>query len=64
MGGPYEYMKFQKAASGYCATNWDTLRGWYEKKLYPKADKNRFRFVLFRKTIRALQVKNTPVFKV
>ena len=45
MGGPYEYMKFQKAATEYCGTKWDTLQSWYEEKLYPKADERRFRSV-------------------
>ena len=47
MGGPYEYMKFQKAATEYCGTKWDTLQSWYEEKLYPKADERRFGLVRF-----------------
>ncbi|KAK3095111.1 hypothetical protein FSP39_010449 [Pinctada imbricata] len=43
MGGVYDSKKFDLEAEKFCKTDWSTLQGWYEKKLYPNADENRFR---------------------
>lgn len=32
----------------FCGTKWSTLQSWYEEKLYPRADENRFRSVKVR----------------
>lgn len=41
MGGRYDYYKFRRAASDYCALSWSTLETRYNKQLYPKADHER-----------------------
>ncbi len=45
MAGPYEYLKFEKAAKDYCSTKYETLKRWYDENLYPKATLDRFRCV-------------------
>ncbi|XP_064600465.1 ectonucleoside triphosphate diphosphohydrolase 4-like isoform X2 [Liolophura sinensis] len=48
MAGPYNSDKFVGAAKNYCNTEWSTLMDWYERKLYPKADQQRFRLQCFK----------------
>lgn len=48
MSGSYNYNSFVKAAQDYCSTEWKTLEKWYNAKLYPKADENRFRKQCFK----------------
>ena len=43
MAGPYDYSKFEHAASEYCGTTWSTLERWYKENLFPFADKHRFK---------------------
>lgn len=48
IGGIYNFEKFKFEAKKFCGTKWSTLQSWYEEKLYPRADENRFRFQCFK----------------
>jgi len=41
LGGQYNFFKFKEAAAEYCGTSWSILESRYNRKLYPKADKDR-----------------------
>lgn len=40
-GGQYNFFKFKEAAAQYCSLNWSVLESRFNRKLYPKADKDR-----------------------
>ncbi|XP_059163251.1 ectonucleoside triphosphate diphosphohydrolase 4-like isoform X2 [Physella acuta] len=48
IGGQYDYTKFHQDAKEFCSTDWNILHDRYKKKLYPKADDDRFRFQCFK----------------
>lgn len=41
LGGQYNFFKFKDAAAEYCSTKWPVLESRFNKKLYPKADRER-----------------------
>ncbi|ESO90324.1 hypothetical protein LOTGIDRAFT_123541 [Lottia gigantea] len=42
IGGTYNHDKFQTESEEFCKTSWSKLQKRYKKKLYPKADNDRF----------------------
>ncbi|XP_056005681.1 ectonucleoside triphosphate diphosphohydrolase 7-like [Ostrea edulis] len=48
LGGIYNSETFDHEAKKFCGTKWSTLQSWYDEKLYPRADENRFRFQCFK----------------
>ncbi|XP_077991971.1 ectonucleoside triphosphate diphosphohydrolase 4-like isoform X2 [Glandiceps talaboti] len=48
MGGPYDYVTFQKAAKNFCSSKWPVLEEHHKKGLYPKADEHRFKYQCFK----------------
>ncbi|CAF0886637.1 unnamed protein product [Didymodactylos carnosus] len=48
IGGPYKHQTFLKASMSYCGSNWTTIRSWYAKHLFPKADLNRLLLQCFK----------------